>query len=62
MPSSRPTDGAGDHAVVFTNARVIDPSRSLDAAGDVVARADRRRIDSLRVTVPAKFERVAGAE
>ena len=27
-----------------------------------VARADRRRIDSLRVTIPAKFERVAPNE
>ena len=40
MPA-RQANGGGDHAIVFTNARVIDPSRDLDAAGDVIV-ADRR--------------------
>ncbi|MCB1495977.1 MAG: hypothetical protein KDJ86_09345, partial [Bauldia sp.] len=35
--------GGDDRPVVFTNARVIDPSRDLDAAGVVVV-ADRRII------------------
>lgn len=33
--------GSGDRPVVFTNARIVDPSRDLDASGAVVV-ADRR--------------------
>jgi dihydroorotase len=51
--------GRSDHPIVFANARVIDPSRGLDAAGDVVV-ADRRIVAA--GPEAARSARPAGAE
>src|SRR5256885_16218917 len=51
--------GGGDRPVVFTNARVVDPSRNIDAPGAVIV-ADRRIIAAGPEAVRAA--RPAGAE
>ena len=52
-------NGAGDRPMVFTNARVIDPSRDLDAPGAVII-ADRRIVAA--GPEAARAARPAGAE
>ena len=59
MPTSRQNNGSGDHPIVFTGARVIDPSRNLDAPGDVIV-ADRRIVAA--GPEAARSARPAGAE
>jgi dihydroorotase len=52
-------NGTGERPLVFTNARVVDPSRDLDAAGAVIV-ADRRIVAA--GPEAARGARPAGAE
>lgn len=53
------TNGSGERPLVLDNARVVDPSRNLDAAGAVIV-ADRRIVaagpEATRTTKPAGAE------
>jgi dihydroorotase len=59
MPAERTIGRGEDRPLVFTNARVIDPSRNLDAMGAVIV-ADRRIAaagpDAVRAARPAGAE------